>query len=996
MRLLVQSSLLSLFILTSFSLSAQQVQTPSSEAYNQGVTLFEKGFFEESLKKLQSFTQSNRNSEVSPFADYYIARANTGIDSARIEYYYQDYIRKYPKHKLSKELLKDLGHRFSRNGNYDDAIEYYQQSLKTFNTKATAAETEYWVAEAAAEKGDNFAARKYFLALADNYPKSDWAPKALYARGRLYLSDSKFDSSSIAFEILKERFPNNPITRRVGTALGESYYQQGKYEEAIEALKTAMPYLDDDSKEKATFLIAESYNFLGDFKESSKSYLQYLNQTKGTDKERSAHYGLGWLYSKQKIYHWAADSFEKAAKGDDELARKALYYKAINLKLGGQYENSLNTFSEFGELYKSGLWVEQAFYEWAISSFESGQYGDAIETLLTLIRNQDSLDDPGKVYTLLGESYFANNEYTRATLAFEEAEKIADIDPSLRRQARFQKAWILYRNQAYEQAQPIFESVYAETPQSELGSEALFWSADSYYKLNQYSDAAQRFSIFIRNYPNDELIGAARYSLGWSYFVMGDYENAVAPLEAFLNDYNPPPIALFPYDTDTQLRIGDAYYAQGKYREAIGFYNKAIGAEPGGDYAMFQVGNSYYRSGRTFEAVTTFRKVLRIYPFSRLKEQAQYNIAYIYLNSDNYSQAIEEFQTVISKYPGTEWAARSQYNIGDSYYNAGEYDRAIEAYKNVLDNYPRSSYIIDAVNGIQYSQLSSSGVDSSSAVLEDFLSNNPSSGTADRLRYRQAETVYQTGDYEGAIKEFRQYLRITNSDNLTPEAYSNLGDSYRQTGQTDNAINAYQTIVDEFPNDDQTPSALIILGNLYSEKGQYDTAHEYFEILLEKGSRFKQEAYAGMGSASLAAGNTGRAKSEYEEALKVNPNNPAANVGLGKVAVNEGRYEDAKDLLQPVADESTTISGAEAQYYLGKIEQDQGNFEAAIESYSKVRVLFEAFETWVSKSLYNSAECHIRLGNRGDAMSILNGIIENYPDTEGAKQAQALLDSTEN
>ncbi|MEQ9279037.1 MAG: tetratricopeptide repeat protein [Balneola sp.] len=995
MRLLFQSSLLFIFILISGSLSAQRIQSPKTDAYQAGIDLFEKGFFEESLKKLNHFKSNYSGSELVPFADYYIARANAGIDSSGIEYFYQNFIRDYPKHHLSKKLLKDLGHRFSDNGNYDEAISYYQESLKTFNTVATATETEYWVAEAAAEKGDNDAARKYFLALADNYPESDWSPKALYARGRLYLSDNKFDSSSIAFEILKERYPNDPVTRRVGTALGESYYQQGKYEEAIEALKAAMPYLDDESKEKAIFLIAESYNFLGDFKESSKAYLQYLNLTKGTSKERSAHYGLGWLYHKQKIYHWAADSFEKAATGDDELARKALYYEAINQKLGGQYENSLNTFSEFGDRYKTGLWVEQAFYEWAVSSFESGQYGDAIETLLTLIRNEKNLQDPGKVYTLLGESYFANNEFTRASIAFEEAEKIADIDPELRRQARFQKAWILYRNQAYEEAQPIFESVYAETPTSEIGAEALFWSADSYYKLRQYGDAAQRFSIFIRNYADHELIGAARYSLGWSYFVTGDYENAVAPLEAFLNDYNPPPIALFPYDTDTQLRIGDAYYAQGKYREAISFYNKAIGAEPGGDYAMFQVGNSYYRSGRTFEAVTTFRRVLRIYPFSRLKEQAQYNIAYIYLNSDNYSQAIEEFQTVISKYPGTEWAARSQYNIGDSYYNAGEYERAIEAYKNVLQNYPRSSYIIDAVNGIQYSQLSSTGVDSSSAVLEDFLSNNPSSGTADRLRYRQAETVYQTGDYEGAIKEFRQYLRITNSDNLTPEAYSNLGDSYRQTGQVDQAINAYQTIVDEFPNDDQTPSALIILGNLYAEKGSFDTSHDYFEILLEKGPRFSQEAYVGMGSASLAAGRTGTAKSEFEEALKINSGNPAANVGLGKVAVAESRFEDARALLVPVADKSTTISGAEAQYYLGKIEQDQSNFEAAIENYSKVRVLFEAFEIWVSKALYNSAECHIRLGNRGEAMSILNGIIEKYPDTEGAVQAQALLDSTE-
>tara|TARA_R110002050_G_scaffold300646_1_gene471173 strand:+ start:32 stop:3028 length:2997 start_codon:yes stop_codon:yes gene_type:complete len=988
----------SLLVITLFILStgvkSQDIQTPSTNAYQKGVELYERGFFEEAILKFQEFKSANKNTKLELNTDYQLARAYAGVDSSQIEYYYHVFIQRYPKSLLAVNLVKDLGNRFVEQGNYSGAIKYYKEMLPLIKDQVTAAETQYWIAESAAEQDDYVASRGYFLELADTYPKSEWAPKALYARGRLYLSDNKFDSSSIAFEVLKSRYPNDPMTRKVGTALGESYYQQGKYELAIEALKNAMFYLDDESKAKAVFLMAEGYNYLGNFQEASKSYLQYINMTKGTLQERNAHYGLGWLYHKQEIYHWAADEFGKAAVGDDEIARKALYYQAVNQKLSGQYENSFNTFSEFGNRYKKGLWVEEALYEWSVSSFEGGRYGESIEILLQLIRNEKELKDPGKIYTFLGEAYFANNEFTRATQAFEAAEKVADIDPELKRQARFQKAWILYRNQAYEQAQPIFEAVYAETPKTELGAEALFWSADSYYKINQYSQAAQRFAIFLKNYPKSELVGAARYSLGWSYFIMGDFEKSTAPFEAFLNDYNPPPIALFPYDTDTQLRTGDAFYALGNYREAMRFYNKAIGAEPGGDYAMFQVANSYYRSNRTYEAVSTFRKLLRIYPFSKLREQAQYNVAYIYLNTDNYSQAIEEFQSVINKYPRTEWAARSQYNIGDSYYNAGEYDRAIVAYKKVLEDYPKSQYIIDAVNGIQYSQLSSSGSDSSSAVLEDFLSDNPSSSTADRLRYRTAENKYQSGDYEGAIKEFRQYLRITNSDNLVPQAYANLGDSYRQMGQFDKAADTYQTIVDEFPNNEQTPSALTILGTLYFDKGEFETSHQYFQQLLDKAPRFKQEAYVGMGNASLALKKNTVAKGEYENALKVNSNNAAASVGLGKVAVAGGNYAEALGKLAPIAEKNTTNVGAEAQYYLGKLEQDQGKFEAAIEAYSKVRVLFEAFEDWVSKSLYNTAECHIRLGNRGDALSILNGILEKYPNTEAATKAQTLLKKT--
>lgn len=972
---------------------AQSVQTSPSSGYENGIRLFEKGYFEEADDLFDRFSSRNPDHPLRINADFYKARAKASMDSLHMEAYYRDFISAHPGTEFSVILLQDLGHRLTDQRKYDEAIAYYQEAITSWAGHFDAPQTQYWVAEAAAENQDLEAARGYFLELADTYPRSDYAPEALYARGRLFLEEGKYDAASEGFELLEERYPNDPVTRRVGTALGESYYLQGRYTEAVEALEDALPYLDEESRKKAVFLIAESHNYLDQYEEASRAYLQYANLTKDTPEERLAHYGLGWLYHRQGIYHWSAESFGKAAVGEDLIARKALYYKAVNEKLASQYAKSIETFRTFGERFSSGQWVEEAYYEWSISAFEAGLYGESIETLLTLIRNQEELKDPGKIYTMLGEAYFANGEYTRATFAFDEAEKVTDLDPALRRQAQFQKAWILFRNQAYSQAQPVFEKVYTEAPDTELGGEALFWSADSYYKMNDFGKAAQRFRIFTQNYQDSELIGAARYSLGWSYFKIGQYEEAIPPLENFLANYDPPPVALFPYDIDTRLRIGDAYYALGDYRKSIEYYNKAIGAEPGGDYAMFQVANSYYRAGRTFDAVSNFRKMLRIYPFSTLREQAQYNIAYIYLNTNNYSQAIEEFQTVINKYPGTNWAARSQYNIGDAYYNAGEYGRAVGAYKKVLDEYPRSPYIIEAINGIQYAQLSSGGSDSSSVILEDFLSDNPQSSTADRLRFRQAEGIYQTGDYERAIREFRQYLRVTNSEELMPRAYSIMGDAHQQLGQTDQAISSYETIVEEFTGAEEVAPALTRLGLLYYDQGDYETSHQYYARLLEQAPRFRQEAYIGMGNASLASGQVVKARQEYEAALQANAANEAAQVGLGKVALREGNFDRAIEYLSPVADKNTTEIGAEAQYFLGRIQQQQGNFEAAIENYAKVTVLFEAFDNWVSEALYNTAECHIRLGNRGEAVQVLQRITEEYVGTRAATKAQELLDT---
>lgn len=981
------------FLIYASSLQAQQIQHSASHYFNEGMALFDRGLYEEAVDEFDQFLKQPQNSELTASARYYLARSRAQIDSVNTVVYYEEFIDDFPRSDFSSKLLFELGQQANRQKEYKQALEYYSRALKLGLNDKESARTYYRMAEAAAADSNHTQARSYFMTLAEKYPDSDWAPSALYARGDLYLSENKYDSATVAFEKLKERYPNHEMARRVGTALGESYYQQGKYTEAIEALKNSMPHLEGEHESKAVYLIAESYNYLGNYDEASQYYLQYINLTKGTDKERAAHYGLGWVYHKQEIYHWADDEFGKAAEGRDELARKALYYKAVNEKLGSRYTDALETFREFGERFKEGLWVEQAYYEWAITAYETGRYTEAIEVLLPLVRSDSELEWKGKVYTLLGEAYFANKEYTRALQAFDAAEKVTDVDPAVKRQARFQKAWVQYSNQAYRVAQPTFQSVYEEAPNTELGKEALFWSADAYYHMQNYGSAASQFAQFIEQYPDHELVGAANYSLGWSHFKNGNYKAAIDPLVTFKEEYEAPDVALYPYDTDTQLRIGDSYYAIGDYDNAISYYQEAIGAEPGGDYAMFQIANSHYRADNTYEAVTTFRKFLRIYPYSRLREQAQYNIAYIYLNTGNYTQAVEEFQTVIEKYPNTSWAARAQYNIGDTYYNAGDYEQAIAAYKKLMQEYPQSEYIIEAVNGIQYAQLSLGQADSSSEVLEDFLAEHPQTSMADRLRFRQADNRMRSGNYQAAIEEFQQYIRITNNQELLPDAHFNLADAYEQTGQISKAIDEYETIVSDYPDSERMPSSLAALGRIAYSRVNYEDSFDYFKRLSEQGSNYRHEAFIGMGNAQLAMNNTEQAEKYYQQALDSNPNFAPAKVGLAKVAIEKQQYQNAEDLLSLVAEANTTGIGAEAQYLLGVVNQRRGEYEAAVKAFSNVNILYGAYDEWVAKALLKKAESYIHMGQSGEARSELNTLIEEYPGTPQAKEAQRLLGS---
>src|SRR6056297_1440070 len=182
-----KSSFLTLLciVLMTAGLNAQDIQSPSTDLYQEGVDLYEKGFFEEATSKLVQFNQRYPDHQLSVSADYFLIRAKTGIDSSNIETYYREFVIKHSGHELSERLLRDLGHRFTDQGEYEAAISYYQNAVDSWMGDKDGAETMYWIAEAAAENGDLEDSRVYFMDLANTYPRSEWAPKALYARGRL-------------------------------------------------------------------------------------------------------------------------------------------------------------------------------------------------------------------------------------------------------------------------------------------------------------------------------------------------------------------------------------------------------------------------------------------------------------------------------------------------------------------------------------------------------------------------------------------------------------------------------------------------------------------------------------------------------------------------------------------------------------------------------------------------------------------------------------------
>ncbi len=1022
----------------------QYVENPS-QPYEQAIEFYEQGLYIEALQLLDALSVFAETEDQAEAAAAFAVRIRFQLDPLESAPLIRAFSRHYPRSPFGLELNRELGHRLwktaqnhtsSPSVSVQRGYEAFTEARSFPGDNQAYAQLIYWQAEASTDMGKNDQARTHYIELADLYPADEHAPNALYAAGRLHLTDEQFSQAAAVFERLRKDYEFHPITRRIGTALGESYYQQREFARAAKAFIDAIPYLDGEEIDKAVYLAAESFNAEGNYKDATQYYLQFINRTKGKPSERLAHFGLGWVYHKQSIYHWAARSFgiaagypeqlpsrivssdelnpltrETISEGDvDEFNRKALYYTAVNAKLSNRYDLAIQRFREFairytGALYDGGMFIgggyrpgvfaEEGAFEHAVTAFEMGLFAEAIEVLTPIVRNLDQMKRPGELLTFLGEVYFANGEYTSALQAFEMAESMTTLDPEVKIQARFQKAWVQYSNQAYVQAQPLFESVARQNPSSPLAAEALFWSADSYFQTRSYGPSAQQFAEFIRRFPDHEFIGAASYALAWSHFMAGEFEQVIDPMTLFLQRYDPPPIALFPYDTDARLRLGDAFFALGRYEQAIETYQMVYGAEPAGDYAMFQVANSMYRMGRLEEAVGEFKKLLRIYPFTFVREQALYNIGYIYLTAGQYDMAVTEFENLINRVPDPEWAARAQFAIGDAYYNSGKYVESVQAYETVLQKYPRSGYVIEAINGIQYAQLSAGEDDNSTQILQQFLDSHPSTSTADRLRFRKAENRLQSGDYTGAVAEFQDYIRITNQTERLPDAWSNIADARMRLENPQGAQQAWLRIVEEFPESEQAAFALASLGRVSFELREFEKSLDYFTQLEAKGSRYIQESGVGKGRALLELGQTDPAETEFKRVLEINEGNSAARNGMARVAITRQEYDQAREILLPVASQGISETGAEAQFLIGQSFRLEGRNEEALTAFSNVQVLHEAFGEWVGQALYEMAAIHILEGRPGDARELLKDLIENYNGTVAANQAKNLLESVD-
>ena len=321
------------------------------------------------------------------------------------------------------------------------------------------------------------------------------------------------------------------------------------------------------------------------------------------------------------------------------------------------------------------------------------------------------------------------------------------------------------------------------------------------------------------------------------------------------------------------------------------------------------------------EVRAAYREVFENYPDSLWADDAIYQLASRISRTDE--EAFALFRRLINNYPDSEWADDSMYAIAFASYQIAEelkktgtlesldayYDRALALFNQLVATYPGS-------------ELSEQAQFNTAMCYYGKGELNLALSTFDTLRIPFSDSplfyqiLYVTGDiylkqqaYEDARVEFTNVVDSGDPD-LAPLASFGIPQSYLAEGKYAEALEGYQKVIDLYPDTKAGQDAYFYMGWAYERLEKYDEAIVQLQTGIELFPR--------------------------------NENAANAQIYIAQIALANKDITTAVDAFQKVADNATYDYDTRrmAQYWVGKIYQDNSETDLAVAAYQKLLVEF--------------------------------------------------------
>lgn len=896
----------------------------------------------------------------------------------------KQYLKDYPYTPYSDEILLMEGVLQTEKGKYKQAIKLFNQVKSKNLSRQTQPMWYFYMGYAYIQQQEYDQALPLFLTLTKH--QTLYTPHAHYYAGYCYYCKQDFPHAMAEFlaveslggykqiapyyivqihyaqheydqiydraEKLLTDFPDNLHNDELHRMLGEIYYQDSAYNEAINHLQTYRTLRLEQKQEplRNDLYLLGMANYSAGHYANAIDYLREVKEQQDSISE-STYLHLGHSYLRV---------------GDEEKA-KLSYAAAMRFKINDQLR-------------------EEAMYNYVqITYLQGSALGENITAFQDFLTEYPNTKYTNKVYALMADMYLTSKNYQAAYEALSEIQHPDAKMQETKQYLRYQLGMDAFLQGKMQDAiEWMTQVINNDKKTSQYKTEAYYVRAESQYRMHQYAACLEDIKQYesqsnVANSPNQV---PAMYLKGYALFNQQQMKDAEYTFRQYLAKADNQTTTY----ADASNRLGDCLFYSRQFDDAIATYQQVVEHNTTGvDYALFQQGYAQGLLHRYPNKIQTMQTLETRFPHSDYADDALYEQARAHLQLDQYNEAIKAYTQLTTDYPNSNKAAKSALEIGMTYRTLKQYDSAIQAYKNTIQRYAGSEEAYAALEGLEQVFVETNRISDYLAYTKTLDKVNMQAATSeDSLVYVTAELQYMMGNYEQAAAGLTTYLTsFCPGGRYCMIAQYYAANSYYRLKQYDNAIDQYSALADMAGNP-YMEEACMRVAELSYDKGEYRTASYYFQRMEEiaSSSAMRTTAQLGVLRCSHLLGDKATtieaANRLLEEQSIADDIRKEALYYRAKAHLEDNQFGLAVVDLTPLAKEVRTAMGAEAKYQLANCYFQLGSIDMAEEEIMSFTKMQTSQQYWLAKSLILLSDINVARNDLFQAKQYLLALQSSY------------------
>lgn len=726
---------------------------------------------------------------------------------------YEELVGRYPQSRFGAEVWTRIGEYYFNANELERALAAYTKVLdevdSPFYDKAMykLAWTHYRLADPERAPHEFQAAIDAFIRLLDFNQKTKEEGKErggdLRGESIQYIAISYADETWGGLDKLLAQLQSiggRPYDRELVKALGDVYFDQTRFADAVRAYETVQARFPDhphapEVQDKIITALERDRNFDAAAKKREELTARYSE-------------GSAWY---------------EANKGDEDVLRVA-----AKLTEGALYSAALFHHRQ-AQIHREAQKFELATQEYGKAAEAYGKY-------------LERFPHDKQLYELTfyhAETLYYSLQFLAAAQRYEKV-RDSNADDKLLKDAAFSAVL------SYERAVQVGEST-GEIPQAVVlkstdrdPDQAIVAREIPPLKL-KIIEASDRYASAV---PNDEQVPKVLYKAAELFYIYDDFPEARRRFESLLEAYPQHEVAEFASNLIIESHLAEKNFAaveqfsrQLLTRAAVPgrkeFKGELVTFKTG---AMFKIAEDLAAKGEHEQAAELYLKLLEENPATQFADSALNNAAVAYEKVQRYDSASKLYERMVREHPKSPLADNALFRVGINAERFFDFEKAIQAYLKLVDGYPKSDRRADAIYNAALSLENTQSYERAAQQYLRYCELFPKRDDAPQVCFRAGSVYEKMGAPQKVVSTYQSFIKRYRSNtqhaDRVAEAHLKIAKAYEHLKKDKEARKYYEATVKEVKR----------AGN---EKAALYAAEAQFQLVERDFARFRAVAVTG-------------------------------------------------------------------------------------------------------------------------------------------------------